>query len=1179
MVSGALLATALWLLHGEALRSGEQLTRALSRVIAEQTTRSIQTVDQRLQFAAHRLRAAEEPGPLDPAAAQRLLRSELADLPYVRALWVLDVQGQLLHHSDDGPTRLNVADREYFKAHVGTAAPTPFHIGRMQRSRITGRLQMVVSRAIRDEWGLHGVIAAAIEPDYFQSVWSGLDTGSAGAISLLHRDGQLLMRTPPDEAMIGRDLSQLDLFTEWLPRSSEGLHHRTSMINGVERILAYRALDAYPQLLVIVGSAHDDLLAPWRRFAALTGIVWLLSMLGACALALQVRRQSARRQHLERRFGDLAQAMPQIVFIANRDGVVEFVNQCWADLTGRPAEAARGALWHQLVHPEDAERAEERMMYALATAQPVEVELRLRYADGLDHWQLVRARPNLNTAGQVVSWYGTSTDIHEMKLAQDLLQDQADMLQLAGQLARLGSWELDLATGQIYLSDVAAAMLDLEPGSTTRLADVFGLLGSNARAGAEASLQRCVQQGEPFDMEGRLRTPAGREVWIRAMGQPVRDDTGKVVRLQGAQQDVTQRVRMLAEIRELNATLEERIAQRTRELERQQALFRTLAEQAPLPIWTIDPNGRATFLSPAWFDLVGGEPPQWTGMDWLDAIHPDDQPAVRANWRRCRENGTVFQGTRRIRARDGTFHTTTYRATPVRGEDGDTLFWVGIDADITDIMANEAALRLANEQLRAFSYSVSHDLQSPLQRIGSFAQLLARELGPQPRGSRTEHYLNRIQANAEEMVQLVQGMLSLAEVSQADIVRGRVDLSAIATEILARLQAESPGRQVRCRVEPGLVVLGDVRLMRSVMENLLGNAWKFSARQRRRRDRGGRFGGARRILRARQRRRLRHGPCRQAVRHLPAAARGRTSSPALASAWRPWRAPSSGRAGRCTAKASPAAAPLSASRCRCPHRPRRRPDAKSPSRALFAVFEPARVAARRARILRLDRRGDRAGQEIGGVGRDQRGQHIAARGSGLGPARVGDDAQHQADEQHQGDEGRQGMCSGVRARRGGQGQRQLAHQLAQLQRLDPQAVERRGGGDGTVARREPGAGEQDAGAVEARVGAQHARQVQAAATQQVHVEQHGARRALAQPGQRRMVAAGGGDGVAAELQRHGERLAAVLVAVGDQQCFIGMAHVVQSVAGQGRRQQWRRGGNSRGSIVQVWGKALMQGLR
>ena len=832
LLSAVLLATALWVLYGEAVRSGEQLTRTMSRVISEQTTRSIQTVDQRLQFAAYRLREADEDGPLEPHAARDLLRAELADLPYVRALWVMDVQGQQIHHSQEGLPRVSSADREYFRFHADAVGPTPIYISPMLRSRTTGRLQMMVSRAIRDEaGGFRGVIAGAIEPNYFQSVWDGLDTRSGGIISLLHRDGQLLMRSPSEEDAIGRDMSRTDLFTSWLAASPEGLHHRESVIDKVHRILAYRTLDAYPQLVVMVGSSYGELLAPWRRFAALTVGVWLLAVLGACALAMQLHRQSARRQHLERRFGDLAQAMPQIVFIANPDGVVEFVNQSWSDVTGRPPEAAQGSRWHQLVHPDDSAWAEERMMYSLTTGQPLEAELRLRYADGLDHWQLVRARPNLNAAGQIVSWYGTSTDIHEMKLAQDLLQDQADMLQLAGQLARLGGWELDLATGQIYLSDVAAAMMDLEPGATTTLADVFGMLGPRARAGAEAGLQRCVQNGEPFDMEGRVHTPAGREVWIRAMGQPVRDDTGKVVRLQGAQQDVTQRVRMLAEIRELNATLEERIAQRTRELERQQALFRTLAEQAPLPIWTIDPRGRATFLSPAWFDLVGGEPPRWSGMEWLEAMHPDDLPAVHANWRRCREHGTVFQGTRRIRARDGTFHTTTYRATPVRGEDGEIVFWVGMDADITDIMANEAALRLANEQLRAFSYSVSHDLQSPLQRIGSFTQLLAREIGPQPDGSRAEHYLNRIQANAEEMVQLVQGMLSLAEVSQSDMVRGRVDLTSMSTEILDRLQAESPERPVRCRVEPGLVVLGDVRLMRSVMENLLGNAWKFSAQQ------------------------------------------------------------------------------------------------------------------------------------------------------------------------------------------------------------------------------------------------------------------------------------------------------------------------------------------------------------
>ncbi|TFZ02291.1 PAS domain S-box protein [Ramlibacter henchirensis] len=829
-VSGVLLATALWLLRGEAVRWGEQITTALARVITEQTVRSIQAVDQRLQSAEHRLHDAAEEGRLEGSGGDTLLRTELKDLPYVRALWVTDAEGSVIHHSEGASGKPTGRDREYFLAPRAASGLPTAYVSATIRSRATGRLQMTVSRALRDEAGrFQGVIVAAIEPTYFQSVWSGLDVGSGGVVSLLHRNGQLLMRSPPDESMLGRDFSHAPLFTEWLPAAPEGLFHRPSPIDDTDRLVAYRTAPAYPQLVVMVGSSYANLLAPWRRFAVLTGGIWLLSVLAATALALQLQRQAARRHHLEQRFGELAQAMPQIVFITNSDGVVEFVNQCWSDVTGRETEEACGVRWPQLVHPEDAVRAEAEMAFGLASGEPVQAEVRLRYGDGTDHWQLVRARPNRNSAGEIVSWYGTSTDIHELKMAQEQLQGQADMMRLAGQLARLGSWELDPGSGRIFLSDIAAAMLDLPPGASLTLSEVNGFIHPAGRANAQRAFQRCMEEGEPFDMEGRVRTATGREAWIRSIGQPVRDATGRVVRLQGAQQDVTQRVRMLAEIRELNATLEERITQRTRELQRQEALFRTLAEQAPLPIWTVDPRGRAMFFSPAWYELVGGEPPRWTGWEWREVLHPDDLPVVSANWARCRDDGSVFQGTRRIRARDGTFHTTSYRATPVRGEDGRIAFWVGIDADITDLMANEAALRLANEQLRSFSYSVSHDLQSPLQRIGSFAQLLERELGPLPSGSKAEHFLQRIQANAEEMVQLVQGLLSLAEVSQAEVVRGRVDLSAIATEILEGLQAGSPGRQLRWRVEPGLVVLGDVRLMRSVMENLLGNAWKFTA--------------------------------------------------------------------------------------------------------------------------------------------------------------------------------------------------------------------------------------------------------------------------------------------------------------------------------------------------------------
>ncbi len=193
-------------------------------------------------------------------------------------------------------------------------------------------------------------------------------------------------------------------------------------------------------------------------------------------------------------------------------------------------------------------------------------------------------------------------------------------------------------------------------------------------------------------------------------------------------------------------------------------------------------------------------------------------------------SGTDYAGTRRLRGRDGTYHTTTYRATPVRDDQGGIQFWVGIDVDITEIKAIEAALRSSNAELEAFSYSVSHDLRAPLRSVDGYSRLLAKELEG-PRNPKVEHYLARIQAGAHQMGQLIDGLLTLAQVARMELQHDRIDLSAMASETLAHLQAAHPGQPVHCRIEPGLEAQGDSRLIRSVMDNLLGNAWKFSGRK------------------------------------------------------------------------------------------------------------------------------------------------------------------------------------------------------------------------------------------------------------------------------------------------------------------------------------------------------------
>lgn len=168
-------------------------------------------------------------------------------------------------------------------------------------------------------------------------------------------------------------------------------------------------------------------------------------------------------------------------------------------------------------------------------------------------------------------------------------------------------------------------------------------------------------------------------------------------------------------------------------------------------------------------------------------------------------------------------------AQPVRLADGSAL-WHGYITDITEIKSVEATLRAVNEELEAFSYSVSHDLLSPLNAIDGFSMLLAKNMSDSD-NAKALHYLSRIRAGTAEMAQLIVDLLSLAQVARKNIRYEPVDLSALASLILANLQEGRPKQLVQVHIDPGLALWGDAGLLRVVLENLLGNAWKYSSKR------------------------------------------------------------------------------------------------------------------------------------------------------------------------------------------------------------------------------------------------------------------------------------------------------------------------------------------------------------
>jgi signal transduction histidine kinase/DNA-binding NarL/FixJ family response regulator len=141
-----------------------------------------------------------------------------------------------------------------------------------------------------------------------------------------------------------------------------------------------------------------------------------------------------------------------------------------------------------------------------------------------------------------------------------------------------------------------------------------------------------------------------------------------------------------------------------------------------------------------------------------------------------------------------------------------------------------AALEAANRELEAFSYSVSHDLRAPLRSIDGFSQALLEDCDAQL-DHRGKDHLRRVRAATQRLEELIDDLLGLARVAQAELRREPVDLTALARSVVAELREREPQRGVEFRCGEEAVVQADPRLVRIVLTNLLGNAWKFTARQ------------------------------------------------------------------------------------------------------------------------------------------------------------------------------------------------------------------------------------------------------------------------------------------------------------------------------------------------------------
>jgi PAS domain S-box-containing protein len=492
--------------------------------------------------------------------------------------------------------------------------------------------------------------------------------------------------------------------------------------------------------------------------------------------------------------------------------------------------------FEQLVHPDDRGLLKPARDAALRDAEAVEIEYRVTLPDGTVAWMHEVAQARRDEHGQPIWYGGMVQDVTNRKKSEQALLDSERELQAYTLMLQRAAEAAHDITAHPSVEETLQAVADQARRVIGTRSAAVSLLGAGegdpglqrssgealnpANAGSALSIALVRRNGERI---GQLR--------LSGKGDGELTERDRYVAMQLAQlaSIAIDNAALFTQVRDLNAGLEARITERTAELARQEQLYRTLAEQAPEVVWNTDAQGAATYVNRAWYELVGGKPGEWLGRAWLARLHPDDLEDVRTNWAISRQTLQPYIGTRRFMGKEGSYHTMSYKAAPVLDEHGQVASWVGIDADITAFKAIESALRSSNQELEAFSYSVSHDLRAPLGAIGGFGQALRLKLEGHP-DERVHHYLERIRFGVEKMEQLIESLLSLAKVVRAPLSYGEIDLGVMCRQILDDLRVTYPQRTVAIRLHDALLAQGDERLLRLVMENLLGNAWKFTAR-------------------------------------------------------------------------------------------------------------------------------------------------------------------------------------------------------------------------------------------------------------------------------------------------------------------------------------------------------------
>jgi PAS domain S-box-containing protein len=553
---------------------------------------------------------------------------------------------------------------------------------------------------------------------------------------------------------------------------------------------------------------------------------------------------------MQARLAKIAAIAPAAIheFRLSPDGrmTMPFATEAIRDIYGVPEEdlARDFSIGLELIHPDDLARVGEAVEKSRRTLTPFHEEWRVRNPKRGEIWIECRSTPEPQPDGSMV-WYGYLHDITERKRAAELLHLREREFRTLAENSPDIIIRYDREGRRIYVNPAYEREFGVPAiEALNKSLDEHWLLDTPAGE-YKARLREVLETGRPTDVELVSHHADGRLVTQEVRIVPERDTSGRVVGALAMGRNITALKEAVAEAR-----------RNAEEIHRREQEFRTLAENSPDIILRYDRDCRRIYVNPAYerdfsvsaANVLGKRP----DADWrLDTPVTEYMACLRLAIQEG-EASNIELVSQRAGGRRSTYEV---RIVPERDAGGEIVGALAIGRNISALKETEAEIRrlnselehrveirtrelaaertkleAANKELEAFSYSVSHDLRAPLRSIDGFSRILLEDYADKLDEEGREN-LETVRAASQRMALLIDDMLQLSRITRSEMRRERVDLSAIVREIAAELQRTEPERRVEIVIQPDLFASADGRLVRIVLENLLGNAWKFTGRE------------------------------------------------------------------------------------------------------------------------------------------------------------------------------------------------------------------------------------------------------------------------------------------------------------------------------------------------------------